>query len=180
MCQLLVSLGCHLDSFAYVSCTISETTCHSCVYIGAELLRAFVTKTLSKLIQIAIKEKELKRKSCVTSHILIPPLYVKMNYLNWLFRVGTRSNKWYQSSGRGVHTTTAWICRNLSFLLTFSHTFSVWSGSYGWNGLNFDYIVCYTVLTNPRKSQVKIQTKTWWKLVRTRFRLSWHRRFRLK
>ena len=52
------------------------------MYTEAEPDHCIGAKTLSKLIQIAIKEKELKRKSCVTSHILIPPLYVKMNYLN--------------------------------------------------------------------------------------------------
>ncbi|KAJ0567118.1 hypothetical protein HanRHA438_Chr06g0270721 [Helianthus annuus] len=52
------------------------------VYVGAEPGHCLRNQTLSKLNQKAIKEKELKRKSCVTSCALIPPLYVKMNVLN--------------------------------------------------------------------------------------------------
>ena len=129
---------------AYMTCHISEPGClyigwsserseYVCVYAGAKLCQIFSRK--------AIKAKEINRTSCCNL-AYSDSAFICEDELLWLtFRVKERSNKWYQSSGRGVHTTTAYICRNLSLLLTFSHTFSVYSGSYGWNCLKFEYNV---------------------------------------
>ena len=104
-----------------------------CVCYGAE--------TLPNFYQKAIETIGIER-ICCCNFIYVDSAFIHEDELPWLtFRVIERSNKWYQSSGRGVHTTTAYICRNLSFLLTFSHTFSVFSGSNGQNCLKFEYNV---------------------------------------
>ncbi|KAJ0834510.1 hypothetical protein HanRHA438_Chr16g0744431 [Helianthus annuus] len=62
--------------------TINTCSVHLCMHVGAYLEYCLCNRTLSKLYQKAIKEKELNRKSCVTSFTLISPSYVKMNVLN--------------------------------------------------------------------------------------------------